>query len=986
MNPLNSPDYALRNRATHHGEQPISSVTNLQATLDGLAVGASFTEPNLADLPSTPNASGDTQFAEVYDDSVDDDNNGRYFRENGDTAWTKVPGDLTGRVIALEDEVEALDAQVFDLESIGRATVGSGPLTTSGSTRIDAAKFPAAGTLKSVEVNASAATAAVLKIVSPNGFNYDVEYSIPVSLATGVTVLTAQDFGLVEVQPGWHFGFYTAGGLKYTAGVTGNSLFIAGEANGTNVALTFATPLMDMKATIAVSTIAPLTENVATINDDLEADVVTGRGNITTGPSLTSTNSTRIEGVAFAKQGYVKSVTVRASKAINGKLVFVRSAGVGLYDVIHSYNVNLFLGINTLVAGVDYPETLVLVGDRFGLYTPAGGIYYTTSAAGSSFNYTGGEATGTGVAFGSSTVLLDWAATAELRVVPDLEARMDAVEADLVVLPDLEALIPVVDQINDELSDDVISGRSDITTGSLAWTTNTTRFEGSFFPSGGYVTSVRIRASKVIAGKLIFARPVGVGVFDVIHSYSVTLAIGINTLVAGVHYPATQVLPGDTFGLYAPAGGVYSNSGPLGSSYHYTSGEAVGNGVSAPRASILLDWAATVEVRLVPEILERLDTLEAPEVATTPVISSTRFRNENPLTLRSGNPAWTITIDGLDSPTSGLQSHIYLPFYTYMDQTEVVLRFVILDSSARLGIVRKPMAIDLDVGTYAELDVATGKIGIYLWDGLTTFDLSTEIAVGFSLVVGQEYQLRLVKDGYNNTLFFTDVKSNVSVSVTSISSSPNRVRQWGEPGVVYRQGSARLTKFAYLVAQREPFALCVGDSITEGNSLGNDWELRWASLLRNELPNEEIAISARGGANFADILLRGDIRSVYPKWVIILCGTNDRLAAGGVAAWATSMQTFISIMVANGARPIICCIPPNGNGGMTFITDANAMITSRAFGDYPAVRWDRALSTNNDLLVLNPALEIGDGTHPNVAGHAVMLDRLQFDVPELFIT
>lgn len=134
----NLTDAELKDRSTDTGEQPISTVTGLQGELDainssvtsleasvaGLEVGDSFSEPNLADLPSTSNATGVTEFANVYNDSVSDDNNGRYFREDGDTTWTKVPGDLTERVVSLEafrDEAEPLLPVVEDIEGLAGA-------------------------------------------------------------------------------------------------------------------------------------------------------------------------------------------------------------------------------------------------------------------------------------------------------------------------------------------------------------------------------------------------------------------------------------------------------------------------------------------------------------------------------------------------------------------------------------------------------------------------------------------------------------------------------------------------------------------------------------------------------------------------------------------------------------------------------------------------------------------------------------------------
>ncbi|MBK1884750.1 hypothetical protein JIN85_20225, partial [Luteolibacter pohnpeiensis] len=66
--------------------------------------GDAYARRNKADLPVEANASGETEFGYVFADSEKDDNNGRYYREAGETVWNKVPGDLTGRMLRQESK------------------------------------------------------------------------------------------------------------------------------------------------------------------------------------------------------------------------------------------------------------------------------------------------------------------------------------------------------------------------------------------------------------------------------------------------------------------------------------------------------------------------------------------------------------------------------------------------------------------------------------------------------------------------------------------------------------------------------------------------------------------------------------------------------------------------------------------------------------------------------------------------------------------
>lgn len=103
------------NTVTNDLSTVTADLDSLEETVNGIQVGDSYRVPNLADLPSTPNSTPATIYGSVYADSVSSDNNGRYYKEPGSSTWVKVPGDLTGRVVDLEEKTEYILVSPTDL-------------------------------------------------------------------------------------------------------------------------------------------------------------------------------------------------------------------------------------------------------------------------------------------------------------------------------------------------------------------------------------------------------------------------------------------------------------------------------------------------------------------------------------------------------------------------------------------------------------------------------------------------------------------------------------------------------------------------------------------------------------------------------------------------------------------------------------------------------------------------------------------------------
>ncbi len=183
----------------------------------------------------------------------------------------------------------------------------------------------------------------------------------------------------------------------------------------------------------------------------------------------------------------------------------------------------------------------------------------------------------------------------------------------------------------------------------------------------------------------------------------------------------------------------------------------------------------------------------------------------------------------------------------------------------------------------------------------------------------------------------------------------------------------------------------IGDSITEGSQMGPDFDQCWAYLLEDERAEKgarDTVVAARGGQESGGALAAVDeaVRLCDSNAVVvILIGTNDAERGGGShAAWRANVSGMIEMIRTKTTRITLCCLPPGSASGDAKRAAMNTDILGQHFGQLlPPVRFDLALSADNDGVTWNPTYRL-DSVHPNVAGNAVMLDRLRINCPEAF--
>jgi lysophospholipase L1-like esterase len=288
-------------------------------------------------------------------------------------------------------------------------------------------------------------------------------------------------------------------------------------------------------------------------------------------------------------------------------------------------------------------------------------------------------------------------------------------------------------------------------------------------------------------------------------------------------------------------------------------------------------------------------------------------------------------------------------------------------------------------GTQAVVNVPDNRLELYVWDGASSSSLGKQVAAGFTFVVGRRYDVRLERTGAVNTMTLVDKTTHQTVSL-SAEADDSTGRCWGNPGVIIREGTVRVLDLQYVAhTDIKPRVVWPGDSITERNNLGVDWESGFVSLFADQtgLPS---VVSARGGSSSSDLLARApiDILAFRPEFLHILIGTNERGSTANLPLWKSNVSRLIDMGRQIGAKVVIGTLPP-ADTGAAFIGAANDYIRAGSFGsDVTVVDYSQALTVGNDRVTQNTSLFLSDQVHPNVAGHAAMFEQIKADVPAMF--
>jgi acyl-CoA thioesterase-1 len=175
-------------------------------------------------------------------------------------------------------------------------------------------------------------------------------------------------------------------------------------------------------------------------------------------------------------------------------------------------------------------------------------------------------------------------------------------------------------------------------------------------------------------------------------------------------------------------------------------------------------------------------------------------------------------------------------------------------------------------------------------------------------------------------------------------------------------------------AAAERVLVAFGDSLTAGLGVAPDeaWPALIALRLRREGYAYRVVNAGVSGDTTAGALRRVDwVLRARPEVVVVALGANDGLRAQPVEAMRANLVAVVERLRGAGARVLLAGmrLPPNYGLGYP-----------RAFAAvFPEVARRTGAALMPFLLdgvAAEPALNQGDGIHPNAAGHRVMAERI----------
>jgi len=182
----------------------------------------------------------------------------------------------------------------------------------------------------------------------------------------------------------------------------------------------------------------------------------------------------------------------------------------------------------------------------------------------------------------------------------------------------------------------------------------------------------------------------------------------------------------------------------------------------------------------------------------------------------------------------------------------------------------------------------------------------------------------------------------------------------------------------FVRVDRNPFVIVAGDSIS---SYDASYTTAWSRLGPNFAGDvvEDWRVFATGGADMeelADQYLETILAlDPAPGYGVIALGTNDIGDEDPLSVIRDRLDVWLDAFESRGIMPILWAPPPRGASD-TALNTATAAWASYIRGIGRARGWE-VLDAHRILAIspegtLDPALEQGDGIHPNYAGHLTL--------------
>lgn len=322
--------------------------------------------------------------------------------------------------------------------------------------------------------------------------------------------------------------------------------------------------------------------------------------------------------------------------------------------------------------------------------------------------------------------------------------------------------------------------------------------------------------------------------------------------------------------------------------------------------------------------------------------------------------------------------------YSCLEDFEMTSEFIVTEKSATsngfcLGLYDTSNTNVYNVCRFSTNSGVTGGIITFILQNSAYSVSSTAIAFALNDSMRLTFGRRKIggQDQYysqieNLTSPVTPVTLTFNISyVTPLTNGVNGSGTW-RYGIFALRGTLTVNTFKVTSqAQKYCRTLFVGDSITRG-LYATSMALRFADMVN---PRTFQVVGGPGDVT-QDLINRiNEIKSLFPRFVILCIGTND--VANGVAnaTIVANIATIVTALQSAGAYVYVCRqLPRNAVN----VTTLNTSIVSA----YP--------NNNIDLYTPmqtagspTPALFAADLVHPNATGHATIANTISSLVPDI---
>ena len=323
----------------------------------------------------------------------------------------------------------------------------------------------------------------------------------------------------------------------------------------------------------------------------------------------------------------------------------------------------------------------------------------------------------------------------------------------------------------------------------------------------------------------------------------------------------------------------------------------------------------------------------------------------------------------------------------HMDNFYYQARVKVTNTSSIFGFCSNDIesANDNKRGCIFMVDLSQSKLFSYerYTGGYTLPNSLSSTNITLTVESGKEYMIELRKNGDSFEFKFTDCVGNISDSLNYKMPTYDNTSGIGAgcPCVICTSGEVEVRKFNISVPVHNIKAVFIGDSITEGFTNSHFDNIRWSSLVKSELFNNNAIICAKTGDKTNHALQKVNMiynLGIKPDIVIVSIGTND---FKNTSNFTNNITKIVEKIETEGSIPVIC-VPPlsdslpfddNIHSGHAAVRDF--ILTN----NYNTIRFDYAMSTNRDGANIDRSLSI-DGVHPNTNGHKRMAEQAKLEL------